>query len=318
MQVTLNVYRKDPAANGEKPTFQAYQLEIEDDATVLEALQRVHDEQDPTLAFRGACQRGYCGECAMRINGKGRLACLQSVQGIMKNQEVKVEPIRNIPVLKDLVYDMETFLFAKLKQLPAGIRPATVPQGLYALDDTQLAPLRNAMRCFMCGLCDEGCTVIVVDKAFLGPAALTKGYRYVFDPRDADTEARLAQLNGPKGIWDCTHCFEANSHCPKGIEPTDRIFDLRDLAFRRGITNNPRVARHHQSFLESVRETGHVNEGKLAMDTEGVTNLRGLLSLMPTALRAWRRGKLPNPLTHKKRPGGEQIRRIVDKVEEKR
>jgi succinate dehydrogenase / fumarate reductase iron-sulfur subunit len=318
MQITLNIHRKDPDTNGEKPTFHAYEVDVEADATVLDALLQVRDEQDPTLSFRGACQSGYCGECAMHINGKGRFACLQSVQGAVKKDEVKVEPIRNIPVLKDLVYDMETFLFRKIKNLRPGVRSTAMPAGLHELDDAQLAPLRNAMTCHMCGMCDEGCTVIVVDKEFMGPAALTKAYRYVFDPRDTDTEARMAQVNGAKGIWDCTHCYEANSHCPLGIDPTDRIFDLRDLAFRRGITNNPRVERHHLSFIESVKETGHLNEGKIAMDTEGVTNIRGLLNLMPTAVRAFRRGKLPNPLTHKKRPGVEQIKRIFEKVEGKK
>jgi len=317
MQITLNVYRKDPDTNGDKPAFQAYQVDVADDASVLEAMQQVRDEQDPTLSFRGACESGYCGDCTMRVNGKGRLACLQSVKGIMKNNEVKVEPIRNVPVLKDLVLDMEAFLFRKIKHVRPGVRPTAEPEGLYELEDAQLAPLRHAMTCVMCGLCDEGCTTIVVDKEFLGPAALTKAYRYVFDPRDGDTDARMAQLNGPKGVWDCCHCFEANSHCPLDIEPTDRIFDIRDLAFRHGITNNPRVERHHLSFIESVKQTGHLNEAKLAMDTEGVTNVRGLLSLMPTAMRAFRRGKLPNPLTHKKRPGAEQIKRIVEKAEGK-
>jgi succinate dehydrogenase/fumarate reductase-like Fe-S protein len=114
----------------------------------------------------------------MHINGKGRFACLQSVQDIMKKDEVKVEPIRNVPVLKDLVYDMETFLFRKIKNLRPGVRSAAVPAGMHELDDAQLAPLRHAMTCHMCGLCDEGCTVIVVDKDFMGPAALTKAYRY--------------------------------------------------------------------------------------------------------------------------------------------
>ncbi|MGQ4809731.1 hypothetical protein NKDENANG_03156 [Candidatus Entotheonellaceae bacterium PAL068K] len=317
MQITLNVYRKAPETNGEKPTFQAYQVEVEDDATVLEAMRQVRDDQDPSLSFRGACESGYCGDCTMRINGKGGLACLQSLHRVAKKGEVKVEPIRNMPVLKDMVYDMETFLFKKIKNLRPGVRPGAAPQGMYDLDDAQLAPLRQAMTCHMCGLCDEGCTVIVVDKDFMGPAALNKAYRWVFDPRDADTEARMAQMNGPKGIWDCCHCFEANSHCPLDVEPTDRIFDLRDLAFRRGISHNPRVERHHQSFVDSVKESGHLNEGKIAIDTEGVTNVRGLLSLMPTAMRAFRRGKLPNPLTHKKRSGAENIKRIFEKVEGK-
>ncbi len=317
MQITFNVYRKDPESNGEKPSFQAYQVDVADDATILDAMLQIRDEQDPSLSFRGSCQSGYCGECTMRVNGKGRLACVQSVKGTAKNDEVKVEPIRNIPVLKDLVYDMETFLFSKIKKLRPGLRPAAEPAGMHELDDAQLAPLRHAMTCHLCGLCDEGCAVIVVDKEFMGPTSLNRAYRYIFDPRDGDTEARLTQVNGPKGVWDCCHCFEANSHCPLDIEPTDHIFDIRDLAFEHGIDNNPRVERHHESFVKSVKETGHLNEGKIAMDTEGVTNIRGLLRLMPTAVRAFRRGKLPNPLTHKKRPGAENIKQIFEKVEGK-
>lgn len=315
MQITLNIARKDPGTNGEKPTFQAYQVDVNENATVLEAMLQVRDEQDPTLSFRGSCQSGYCGECTMRISGKGRLACVQPVKDAIKKDEVKVEPIRNIPVLKDLVMDMETFLFSKYRQIDPGVRPTSVPEGLYQLDDAQLEPLRHAMTCNMCGLCDEGCAVIVVDKDFMGPTALNRAYRHVFDPRDGATAARMQKLNGPKGVWDCCHCYEANSHCPLDIDPTDRIFDMRDLSYRRGLNNNRRVERHHQSFVRSVKETGHLNEGKIAIATEAAEGMANLFTLLPTAVQAWRRGKLPNPLTHKKRPGAEQIKRIFEKVE---
>ena len=138
MQITLNIARKDPGTNGDKPTFQAYQVEVDENATVLDAMLQVRDEQDPTLSFRGSCQSGYCGECSMRISGKGRLACVQRVVDAIKKDEVKVEPIRNVPVLKDLVLDMETFLFSKVKHIDPGVRPAAPPEGLYQLADAQL------------------------------------------------------------------------------------------------------------------------------------------------------------------------------------
>ena len=172
------------------------------------------------------------------------------------------------------------------------------------------------MSCYYCGLCDEGCTALPVDFDFLGPAALTKAARFVFDPRAEDTRARLRILEGPKGIWDCVHCWEASEHCPRGIAPTHRIVAMRDLAFKLGITNE-KVARHHKSFAASVKESGWVDEGRLAIESEGLTNIPGLMKLLPTAVRAARRGKAPIPYVHPKRPGADRIKQIFEKGEQR-
>jgi succinate dehydrogenase / fumarate reductase iron-sulfur subunit len=172
------------------------------------------------------------------------------------------------------------------------------------------------MSCHYCGLCDEGCTTLPVDFDFLGPAALTKASRFVSDPRATDVGERLKILEGAKGIWDCVHCFEADEHCPRGIQPTQRIVALRDLAFKRGITNE-KVARHHKSFAASVKESGWVDEGRLAIEAEGLTNIPGLLKLLPTAVKAVVRGKAPMPYVHARRPGADRIRRIFEKGEQK-
>ena len=111
------------------------------------------------------------------------------------------------------------------------------------------------MSCVMCGLCDEGCTVVAVDSEFVGPAALSKAYRMIFDPRDNRRSERLKAISEPRGVWDCAHCFEANGHCPLGIEPTSRIFGIRDEAIRQGVRSgvgNPKVRRHYDSFVKSV------------------------------------------------------------------
>ena len=170
----------------------------------------------------------------------------------------------------------------------------------------------------MCGLCDEGCTVVAVDGNFVGPAALTKAYRAIFDPRDGRQAEHLRSISEPEGIWDCTHCFEANGHCPLGIEPTDRIFDIRDEAIRQGVRSgkaNPKIRRHYDSFVESVKRSGWLDEGRLALESEGLLNVRGLMKLLPTAARAIVRGKAPLPYLHRRRPGADAIRRIVEKAE---
>lgn len=322
MQVTFKVHRYDPEKDG-KAAQQTYQVDLPDYATVLDGLIRVREEQDPSLAFRASCLRGSCGECALRVNKKGVLGCTTRVAkaaGI--DGVVTVEPIRNIPVIKDLVYDMEAFLWRKVRAVSPWLTPKEPqPEGEYVVAEADMAKVRKTMSCVMCGLCDEGCTVIVVDKDFLGPAALTKAYRVIFDPRDSQHLERLRAISEPSGVWDCTHCFEANGHCPLGIDPTDRIFDMRDEAIRRGVKSgrqNPQVARHYESFAASVKRSGWLDEGRLAVETEGWTNIPGLMKLLPTAARALRRGKAPLPYIHSKRPGAERIRRIFDKAEEQK
>jgi succinate dehydrogenase / fumarate reductase iron-sulfur subunit len=179
-----------------------------------------------------------------------------------------------------------------------------------------MGDVRKAMSCYYCGLCDVGCTALPVDSHFLGPAALTKASRFVFDPRDRDTRERLRLLEQPKGIWDCVHCFEASEHCPRSIAPTDRIVAMRDLAFKTGITNE-KVARHHKSFAASVKESGWVDEGRLAIESEGLTNIAGLIKLLPTAVKATARGKAPIPYVHPKRPGADRIKKIFEKGEQR-
>lgn len=317
MHVTFNVTR-NATGNG-KSTLQTYEVEAPERATVLDGLLTIRHEQDGSLGFRSSCEWGICGGCAMRINKKGRLACMLPVESIAKNNTISVEPIRCAPVAQDVRLDMERFHWRKHKQVEPWLQPAAqAPGGEQIIKDADLEQTRLAMRCHNCGLCDEGCTVIVVDEEFLGPAAITKAYRFTSDPRDAHHLRRLRNISEPGGIWDCTHCFEANGHCPQNIEPTDRIFDLRDRAIAIGIksgTLNPKVARHYDSFVNSLKKSGWLDEGRLAIETEGYGNVKGLLNLLPTAMKAMKRGKAPMPFMHPKRPGAEHITKIIKKVE---
>ena len=114
METTFRVYRFDPE-NGSKSDFATYQVDLPDSATVMDGLRHIRDEQDPSLAFRASCDRGSCGDCALRVNKKGRLGCTLKIAKTVKDGVVTVEPIRNIPVLKDLVYNLEDFLWKKIK-----------------------------------------------------------------------------------------------------------------------------------------------------------------------------------------------------------
>jgi succinate dehydrogenase / fumarate reductase iron-sulfur subunit len=315
MEVTYKVYRKDPEKDG-KPGRSNYIVDLPEDATVLDGLLKIRDELDGTLAFRASCTRGHCGDCMVRINGSARLTCTAKVTAYtQRGPEMSLDPLRNVPVIKDLVFDWDAFMWNKIKAIKPWLEAdETAPDGENTIPEADLKEIRKTMSCYNCGMCDEGCTVLPVDFHFLGPAALTKAYRFVFDPRDKETKARLKTLEGPKGIWDCVHCYEADEHCPRNLEPTKRIVALRDRAFQLGITNE-KVARHHHSFAASVRESGWLDEGRLAVESEGLTNLPGLMKLLPTAAKALVKGKAPIPYMHAKRPGADKIKRIFEKGE---
>ena len=318
MEVTFKVSRYDPATDG-KAQLQDYSLDIQEDASVLDGLMRIREEQDGTLAFRGSCRTGFCGDCTMRIGGKNRIACMMSVADAEKDGEVSVVPIRLIGVAKDVAYDVESMIYSKYRRVEPWIEPTEPqPEGEHIVPNEVIQDLRKVMSCTMCWLCDEGCTTMVVDKQFVGPAALTKAYRVVADPRDGRTAHRLHKLSEAKGLWDCCHCYEATEHCPKGIDPTERIFALRNMAIRASAGSSS-VRNHYRSFASSVKAHGWVDEARLAIDTEGGPfNLMGQLKQLPLAVRAYLRGKRPKPyFLHPKRPGAARIKRIFEKWEEK-
>ena len=318
MEVTFKVHRYSPGADG-KGEFQPYTLDIEEDATVLDAMMRIREEQDGTLAFRGTCRTGFCGDCTMRIGRKNRIACCTTVGDVRKDGEVTVEPIRLIKVAKDMMFDVDTMVYDKYRAVEPWVEPAgPEPEREHLVSNEVIKDLRKVMSCTMCWLCDEGCTTMVVDKEFLGPAALTKAYRVVADPRDGRTKQRLHRLSADKGMWDCCHCFEATEHCPKGIDPTERIFALRNRAIKEGAGRST-VRNHYNSFARSVKAHGWLDEARLAIETEGgLLNVVGQLKQLPLAFKAFRRGKMPKPyFMHPKRPGAHFIKRIFEKWEAK-
>ena len=318
MEITFKLTRRNAQANGEQAE-QSYIIDVDPQGSLLDALHRVQEEQDGSLAFRGACGRGFCGGCTMKANGASKVACLCSVESVAKDGAITLAPPTNTRVIKDIIYDTDRFLWSKYKE----VRPWVVTNGKSVTEEA-LEPVRLAMRCTMCGLCDEGCTVIDVDKDFLGPAALTKLYRTVKDPRDTQTKERFVDAGGRRGLWDCVHCWEASEHCPWGINPTHLIMEMRDQSIALGVKSgqdNKIVARHYDAFANSVAASGWLNERQLAQKTYGLPpyglSPSGILSQMPIAIKALRRGKA-NLSAHIPRGGAEEIKKVFQKVEEAR
>ena len=172
--------------------------------------------------------------------------------------------------------------------------------------------------CILCGACVSDCTVLEVDKTFLGPAALAKAYRFTADPRDGDEDGvsrdRLKVLGQPSGMWDCTRCNICVQVCPKGVAPMDRIMAMHDQAIEAGYGNN-NGARHADAFIESVGHTGRLDELRLPVKTVGITNIPALLGFAPVGWRAMTHGKLP-PLIHKSVEDVQIVRNLYRKLEQ--
>ena len=317
MQTTLKVRRFNPESPERESYFQEYTLEVPDYSTVLDALLKVWEEVDGSLAMRCSCRAAICGSCSMRIDGHAKLACKTKIATLAsKGGPITVEPMGNMPVVKDLVVDMKPF-WDKMRAVQPYLQPSDPDPEMAErrTSNEAMVHLTGVMNCIMCGACVSDCTVLEVDSNFLGPAALAKAYRFVGDPRDGADTTRLGELNKYGGVWDCTRCYECVEVCPKGVAPMDWIMDLRDKAMEAGYRNTY-GARHAEAFAESVEHSGWLNELRLPLKTFGllpVPNVPKLMGLLPVGLRALRRRKMP-PLFHKSRPGVEHVRRIFRKV----
>ncbi len=317
MKVKLKVKRQDEhGATG----YSSYEIETADNATILDALIQVREYEDGTLGLRCSCRAAICGSCAMRVDGRSRLACRAKVIAITRgneDHEIVVEPMGNMPVIKDLVSNMEPF-WSKIRQVDPYLQPAgPEPEHEYLVPNEAMIDLTHVMNCIMCGACVSACTVLEVDKTFIAPAALAKAYRVAADPRDGHSHDRLEHLSKTQGgIWDCTRCNMCVEVCPKGVDPMDRIMQLREMAVESGVPGGT-GARHGHAFAENIRRNGRLDEARLLPDSVGIFNFPRLLSEMPGALRMLRAGKLPWSHTlpwHKPIGGIKSVRRMFDSL----
>ena len=207
--MTINVIR-----NREKATFKVAQK----DETLLQVLTEIKTTQDATLSFASGCRSSVCGSCAMRVNGKEVLACAYKPES-----GDTIEPLKNVPLIRDLVVDMEKALsFNKVAKAWA-ITPETLP----SVSPEQAEVNEVQSDCILCGACYSACPVYTINPEFIGPFALTRNWRYVSDTREADIAGKIDTIQ-TNGVWDCTLCGECVPVCPQGIAPKSDIDMLRN------------------------------------------------------------------------------------------
>ncbi|GIL13779.1 MAG: succinate dehydrogenase iron-sulfur subunit [Chloroflexota bacterium] len=235
MDVTFRIRRLNPEIPGkDKPYWQEFKLsDVEPNDRVLELLHRVKWEQDGTLAFRRSCAHGICGSDAMRINGVNRLACKVLVKDL--GTKIQVEPILGLPVLKDLIVDMEPF-FAHYRQvMPFFVNDTPLPEdGRERLQSPQDRELfDDTTKCILCACCTTACPSFWANGSYVGPAAIVQAHRFIFDSRDQAAADRLDILAEPDGVWRCRTIFNCTPACPREIEITKAIGEVK-LAIMRG------------------------------------------------------------------------------------
>ncbi len=294
--------------------FQEYKLEIPKGATILDCLNLIKWTQDGTLSYRMSCRSAICGSCGMRVNGHAMLGCKTQVSSVVRNDRVILQPHGNVKILKDLVVDLTEFWEKVSKVVPWLMPDEKVTPSFerhQSIDEFQ--KIDAASTCIMCGNCYSDCCSTEVDNSYLGPTALAKAQRFVGDSRDKRTIRRIKELSEDTGIWDCTHCGECVERCPTESKPLDRIVELRNVALNKGILNN-NGARHAKAFVKSIKKSGILNENEIPVASMGLTNIPGLLSLIPVGIRMFLKGKSP-PLIHRPMEELDDVKRIFKKLE---
>jgi succinate dehydrogenase / fumarate reductase iron-sulfur subunit len=235
VEVKLKVRRYDPAADGE-PTYQLYTIDAPESATILDSLLIVREQVDGSLAFRCACRSAICGSCAMRINGESRLACKTKAIDIAPGgQEITLEPLANLPVIKDLIADMGPF-YDKMREISPWLVVApekAPPERENLVDPARSHYLSQFAACIQCGACYSACPIVAMDGEYLGPAALAKAFRFCHDPRDDGKGERLARIAREDGLWRCHTVFSCAEQCPKYVNPTEAIQQLKKMVILR-------------------------------------------------------------------------------------
>ncbi len=356
--------------------WEEFDVELDPTLSVLDGILQAKNDQDGSIAVRCSCRAAICGSCGVKINGQSTLACKTQLgeaaeeaariaeadagatnghpathpgtpggaaedvarQVSTARPVIVVEPMANMPVIKDLVTDMEATHWEKYRRVSPWLMPTgPEPEREHIVPPESMVDVTQSVACIQCGACVSACLSMEADPDFIGPAALAKAYRFIGDPRDGQQEERLYDLaNDPHGIYDCTHCFSCIDACPKGVAPMDQIMRLRRIAgHEHGIEDVNNGHSHEAAFVKIIEKKGTLDESLLLQESfaPGIKGklmptkraIKGLLESIPTAIRGIRSGKMRSlpkliPGVHHKLPGDSQdrVKEIYARAEESR
>lgn len=225
MQVTLRIFRFNPEKD-KKPHYETYTLDAEPTDRVLDLLENVKGYQDGSLTFRRSCAHGVCGSDAMRINGRNRLACKVLLQDLGTNK-ITVEPLLGLKVLKDLLVDMEPFFEHYRSVMPYFVNNDPVPVGERLQSIEARERFDDTTKCILCAACTTSCPSFWANDKYVGPAAIVNAHRFIFDSRDQAGAERLQILNSQFGVYRCHTIFNCTEACPRDIEVTKAIGEVK-------------------------------------------------------------------------------------------
>jgi succinate dehydrogenase / fumarate reductase iron-sulfur subunit len=227
MKVTFRIYRFNPETDAE-PHYDTFTIDAEPSDRILDCLNRIRWKLDSTLSFRMSCAHGICGSDGLTINGVSALACQKLVKDYDYTKEIMVEPLKYFEVVKDLIVDLKPF-FRRIKAInpaPQTPQPSVMQDPCEERIQTieERGRFDNALKCILCGCCYGACPVMVEqDQDFIGPAAILRAQRYIFDSRVSDAKERLDAMRKLHGVWGCKSYYMCTVVCPKNIKVTEAI-----------------------------------------------------------------------------------------------
>ncbi|GAB6072998.1 succinate dehydrogenase/fumarate reductase iron-sulfur subunit [Venenivibrio stagnispumantis] len=287
----LKVFRYDPTKDSQ-PYYKTYKLPVEKGMTLLAALFKAKEEQDPTISFRYNCRAAICGSCAVRVNGHAALACKVQITHLLEKYQtdtIVVEPVGNIKPLKDLIYDMD-WVIDKMKRIKPWFIPKEPPPPdgkEYRQSEYEHNKIDFASDCILCNSCMSDCNALKANKDFLGPMVISKAYRFIADSRDGAKKERLEEVLKDYNLEWCVRCMECTTRCPKEVQPYENIIRTRIIAAEEGYKTPGEI--HATIFEQDIVNRGLLNEMLLPMRQEGIL---GALKRAPFGIRMFFKGKV--------------------------
>jgi succinate dehydrogenase / fumarate reductase iron-sulfur subunit len=224
MEVKLRILRYNPETD-KKGHYEVYSIEAEENDQILDLLNRVKWYQDGTLSYRRSCGHGICGSDAVRINGVNRLACKVLVKDV--GHKVTVEPLLGMPVIKDLIVDMEPFFDHYRSVMPYLVNDEPEPARERPQTPEERARFDDTTKCILCAACTTSCPSFWANGEYVGPAAIVQAHRFIYDSRDRAGAERLEMLNNRVGVWRCHDIYNCTDACPREIEVTKALGEVK-------------------------------------------------------------------------------------------